>query len=39
MYRKNSNWEEALRVAKSFGGPKEIAEVARKWAETESVRG
>mgnify|MGYP000140699940 FL=1 len=39
MYRRKSMWDEALRVAKGYGGPKEIAEVARKWAETESVRG
>lgn len=39
MYRKLSNWEDALRIAKAYGGPKEIAEVARKWAETESVKG
>lgn len=39
LYRKRAMWEEALKVAKAYGGPKEIAEVARKWAETESLRG
>lgn len=39
IYRKRSMWEDALKVAKAYGGPKEIAEVARKWAETESLRG
>ena len=39
LYRKRSMWEDALKVAKAYGGPKEIAEVARKWAESESLRG
>lgn len=39
LYRKRNMWEDALKVAKAYGGPKEIAEVARKWAETESLRG
>ena len=39
LYKKRSMWEDALKVAKAYGGPKEIAEVARKWAETESLRG
>ena len=34
LYMKHQMWEEALRVAKSYGGPKEIAEIARKWAAT-----
>jgi intraflagellar transport protein 172 len=39
LYRRHSMWEDALRVAKGYGGPKEIADVARSWAEKESVRG
>jgi intraflagellar transport protein 172 len=34
LYMSSNMWEEALRVAKSYGGPKEIAEIARKWAST-----
>ena len=39
MYKKRSMWEEALKVAKVYGGPKEIAEVAKKSAETKSLTG
>ena len=39
MYKKRSMWEEALKVAKIYGGPKEIAEVAKKSAETKALSG
>jgi intraflagellar transport protein 172 len=39
LYRRRGMWEDALRVAKGYGGPKEIAEVARSWAEKESSNG
>lgn len=39
LYRKKNMWDEALRLAKAYGGPKEIAEVARKWAETQAGKG
>ncbi|CAG9326113.1 unnamed protein product [Blepharisma stoltei] len=39
IYRKKNMWDEALRLAKAYGGPKEIAEVARKWAETHAGKG
>ena len=39
MYKKRSMWEEALKVAKIYGGPKEIAEVAKKSAETKTLSG
>eukprot|EP01022_Parablepharisma_sp_SALTPOND_P020315 TRINITY_DN365_c0_g1_i1.p1 TRINITY_DN365_c0_g1~~TRINITY_DN365_c0_g1_i1.p1 ORF type:complete len:1766 (-),score=259.62 TRINITY_DN365_c0_g1_i1:1103-6400(-) len=34
MYRSRDMWEEAIRVAKSNGTAKDLAEIAKKWAQT-----
>ena len=34
MYRSRDMWEEAIRVAKSNGTSKDLAEIAKKWAQT-----
>ena len=34
MYRARDQWEEAIRVAKSNGTAKEVADIAKKWAQT-----
>jgi len=34
MYRSRDMWEEAIRVAKANGTAKDLAEIAKKWAQT-----
>ena len=34
LYRARDMWEEAIRVAKNNGTPKEVAEIGKKWAQT-----